>query len=68
VTILTPIRSFPRSMLNLVPTIPEEYAKLGSYAMPECPKGLCRSFAPGAMRSEYCIMMAVVHFGLRLIP
>ena len=53
----------PAEFLNLVPTIPEEYAKLGSYAL--C--GLPASYPPfvkkGAMKAEYPIIIAGRNFG-----
>ncbi|MCX7590219.1 MAG: 3-isopropylmalate dehydratase [Kiritimatiellae bacterium] len=53
----------PAACLNLVPTIPEEYRKLGSFAL----SGLPDSFPPfvrkGADRSEYRIIVAGRNFG-----
>ena len=53
----------PAEYLNLVPTIPEEYRKLGSYAL----AGLPDTFAPfvrkGAMKSEFSIIVAGKNFG-----
>jgi 3-isopropylmalate/(R)-2-methylmalate dehydratase small subunit len=53
----------PAQYLNLVPTIPEEYEKLGSYAMAGMPEGSLPFVAPGAMRSEYSIMIGGRNFG-----
>jgi 3-isopropylmalate/(R)-2-methylmalate dehydratase small subunit len=51
--------------LNLVPTIPEEYAKLGSYAMAGLPDSLypIRFIKPGEMGSSYAIVVAGRNFG-----
>ena len=45
-TTSTPIKSFPRSTLNLIPTIPDEYEKLGSFAL----AGLPDSLYPATLR------------------
>ena len=46
--------------LNLVPTIPEEYEKLGSYALDGLPKSLYpnRFVKEGALDSEFPIVVA----------
>jgi 3-isopropylmalate/(R)-2-methylmalate dehydratase small subunit len=51
--------------LNLVPTIPEEYEKLGSYALDGLPKSLypTRYVKEGQMDSEYPIVVAGRNFG-----
>lgn len=53
----------PAEYLNLVPTIPEEYRKLGSYAMAGLPDS-CERFVPvGQAMSPYAIMVAGRNFG-----
>jgi len=51
--------------LNLVPTIPEEYEKLGSYALDGLPKSLypTRYVKDGQLDSEYTIVVAGKNFG-----
>ena len=51
--------------LNLVPTIAEEYEKLGSFAMDGLPDGLypIRFVKPGAMDTEFPILIAGRNFG-----
>lgn len=55
----------PAKYLNLVPTIPEEYRKLGSYAL----SGLPSDYSPflfvrsGEERSDYSIIIAGRNFG-----
>lgn len=53
----------PAQYLNLVPTIPEEYAKLGSYALCGLPEGYPPFVKPGAMKAEYPILIAGRNFG-----
>ena len=53
----------PAKYLNLVPTIPEEYAKLGSYALCGLPDGYPPFVKPGAMKAEYPIIIAGRNFG-----
>ena len=53
----------PAQYLNLVPTIPEEYAKLGSYALCGLPEGYPPFVKPGAMKAEYPIIVAGRNFG-----
>lgn len=53
----------PAEYLNLVPTIPEEYAKLGSYALCGLPDGYPPFVKPGAMKAEYPIIIAGRNFG-----
>lgn len=52
----------PAKYLSLVPTIPEEYDKLGSYAMIGVP-GETRYVAEGRMKTEYPIVIAGRNFG-----
>jgi len=51
--------------LNLVPTIPEEYEKLGSYALAGLPESLyaTRYVKDGQLDSEYPIVVAGKNFG-----
>src|SRR5262249_16209972 len=51
--------------LNLVPTIPEEYEKLGCYAFDGLPKSLypARYVKDGALDSEHPIVVAGRNFG-----
>src|ERR1041384_8486268 len=51
--------------LNLVPTIPEEYEKLGSFALDGLPKSLypTRYVRDGTLDSEYPIIVAGRNFG-----
>ncbi len=55
----------PAQFLNLVPTIPEEYEKLGSYALWGLPDSAypTRYVREGAMDSEYPIVIAGRNFG-----
>ena len=55
----------PAQYLNLVPTISEEYEKLGSYAMIGLPESLypARYVAEGEMDSNYPIVVAGRNFG-----
>jgi 3-isopropylmalate/(R)-2-methylmalate dehydratase small subunit len=53
----------PAQYLNLVPTIPEEYAKLGSYALCGLPDGYPPFVQPGAMRTEFPVIIAGRNFG-----
>jgi 3-isopropylmalate/(R)-2-methylmalate dehydratase small subunit len=55
----------PAQYLTLVPTIPEEYEKLGSYAMCGLPDSLypIRFVKEGRMESEYPIIVAGRNFG-----
>jgi 3-isopropylmalate/(R)-2-methylmalate dehydratase small subunit len=53
----------PAQYLNLVPTIPDEYRKLGSYAMAGLPDA-CIPFVPdGASLSPYRVIVAGRNFG-----
>src|ERR1700712_409349 len=51
--------------LNLVPTIPEEYEKLGSYALAGLPKSLypIRYVKEGQLDSDYPIVVGGKNFG-----
>ena len=55
----------PAQYLTLVPTIPDEYVKLGSYAMIGLPDDRypTRFMAPGQTKSVYPIMIAGRNFG-----
>ena len=55
----------PAQYLTLVPTIPEEYEKLGSYAMCGLPESLypTRFVKEGQLDSEYSIVVAGRNFG-----
>ena len=55
----------PAQYLNLVPTIAEEYEKLGSYALCGLPESLypTRFVKPGKLDSEYPIIVAGKNFG-----
>ena len=55
----------PAEFLNLVPTIPEEYEKLGSYALYGLPESLyaTRFVEPGKLDSEYPIVVGGKNFG-----
>jgi 3-isopropylmalate/(R)-2-methylmalate dehydratase small subunit len=55
----------PAQFLNLVPTIAEEYEKLGSYALNGLPNNLypTRFVQEGAMDTEYPIVIAGRNFG-----
>lgn len=55
----------PAQFLNLIPTIPEEYEKLGSYALWGLPESLyqTRYVKEGQMDSEYPIVIGGRNFG-----
>ena len=55
----------PAQYLNLVPTIPEEYEKLGSYALSGLPESLYakRYVTEGQLDSDYPIVAAGRNFG-----
>jgi 3-isopropylmalate/(R)-2-methylmalate dehydratase small subunit len=55
----------PAQYLNLVPTIPEEYEKLGSYALCGLPESLypVRFVKEGQLDSEYPIVVGGRNFG-----
>src|SRR5258706_8830877 len=54
----------PAQYLNLVPTIPDEYDKLGSYALSGLPRDQypARYVAEGETRSVYSIVIGGRHF------
>jgi len=55
----------PAQYLNLVPTITEEYEKLGSFALCGLPDSLypARFVKPGAVKTDYPIVVAGRNFG-----
>ncbi len=55
----------PAQYLNLVPTMPEEYEKLGSYALAGLPESLypTRFVDDGKLDSEYPIVLGGKNFG-----
>lgn len=53
----------PAQYLNLVPTIPEEYIKLGTYALSGLPDSYPRLVPAGAAQSPYPIVIAGRNFG-----
>jgi len=55
----------PAQFLNLIPTIEEEYVKLGSYAMYGLPESLypIRFVEPGELDSKYPIIIGGRNFG-----
>lgn len=53
----------PAQYLNLVPTIPEEYAKLGSYAMAGMPDDFTPFVDATTGKTPYGIMIAGKNFG-----
>src|SRR5256886_9392642 len=55
----------PAQYLNLVPTIPEEYEKLGAYALCGLPESLyaTRFVKEGKLDSDYPIVLAGRNFG-----
>ncbi len=53
----------PAEYLTLVPSKPDEYAKLGSYALIGLPDNYPRFIEPGAMKTEYPIIVAGNNFG-----
>lgn len=53
----------PAQYLNLVPTIPEEYKKLGSYALSGLPVDYPLFIEKGAEKSEFAIVLAGRNFG-----
>jgi 3-isopropylmalate/(R)-2-methylmalate dehydratase small subunit len=55
----------PAQYLNLVPTIPDEYEKLGSYALCGLPtdKYPARYVADGQIRTDYAVVIAGRNFG-----
>lgn len=53
----------PAIYLNLVPTIPEEYMKLGSYALSGLPEDFTPFIAKGETTSDFTIIVAGTNFG-----
>ena len=53
----------PAEYLTLVPSKPDEYEKLGSYAMIGLPDRFGKFIAPGAMKTIYPIIVAGENFG-----
>ncbi len=53
----------PAKYLNLVPTIPEEYRKLGSYALAGLPDEFPPFVKEGSETTEYAIIVAGSNFG-----
>lgn len=53
----------PAKFLNLVPTIPAEYRKLGSYALSGLPETCPPYVQPGKTQSLYSIIIAGSNFG-----
>ena len=53
----------PAQYLNLVPTIPDEYEKLGSYALAGLPDETPRFVAEGEAKTRYPILLAGRNFG-----
>src|SRR5256886_1711802 len=55
----------PAQFLNLIPTIPEEYEKLGGFALCGLPDSLypARFVKPGALDSDYPIVVGGRNFG-----
>jgi 3-isopropylmalate/(R)-2-methylmalate dehydratase small subunit len=53
----------PAQYLNLVPTIPEEYRKLGSYALAGLPDDCPRFVAEGGSTAAFSIIVAGRNFG-----
>ena len=55
----------PAQYLNLIPTLPEEYEKLGSFALCGLPESLypIRFVEPGQLDSRYPIVVAGRNFG-----
>ncbi|OVE74769.1 3-isopropylmalate dehydratase [bacterium E08(2017)] len=53
----------PAIYLNLVPTIPEEYDKLGSYALSGLPDDHDKFIAEGETKTEYAIIIGGTNFG-----
>ncbi len=55
----------PAQYLNLIPTIPDEYEKLGSYALSGLPESIYprRYVNPGKVDSEYPIVVGGRNFG-----
>jgi 3-isopropylmalate/(R)-2-methylmalate dehydratase small subunit len=53
----------PAKFLNLVPTIPDEYARLGSHAMAGLPESYSPFVPEGEMKTPYVAIIAGRNFG-----
>ena len=55
----------PAQYLTLLPTVPEEYALLGSYAMVGLPERAypAKFITPGTQKTEYAVVVAGKNFG-----
>jgi len=53
----------PAEYLNLVPTIPDEYDKLGSYALAGLPDGFPRFVPEGSSKADAVVVIAGRNFG-----
>ena len=53
----------PAKYLNLVPTIPDEYEKLGSYALAGLPEGMPPFVPEGEMKTPYAVVIGGRNFG-----
>ena len=53
----------PAEYLTLVPSKPDEYEKLGSYALVGLPEKYGKFVAPGEMKTQYPIIIAGENFG-----
>ncbi|HIK28449.1 MAG: 3-isopropylmalate dehydratase [Oscillatoriaceae bacterium SKW80] len=53
----------PAEYLTLVPSKPDEYEKLGSYALAGLPERYGKFIAPGEMKTRYPIIIAGENFG-----
>lgn len=53
----------PAEYLTLVPSKPDEYEKLGSYALAGLPERYGKFIAPGEMKTRYPIIVAGENFG-----
>ena len=55
----------PAQYLTLLPTVPEEYTQLGSYAMVGLPEAAYpeKFITPGTRKTEYTVMVAGKNFG-----
>src|SRR2546426_10392095 len=55
----------PAQFLNLIPTLPDEYEKLGSFALSGLPDSLypTRFVKPGALDTDYSILVGGRNFG-----
>jgi 3-isopropylmalate/(R)-2-methylmalate dehydratase small subunit len=53
----------PAQYLNLVPTIPAEYKRLGAHALSGLPADCAPFVAPGSLASQYAVIVAGRNFG-----